>query len=58
MEQEVAKRVDVALREVISNLVVANTELKVRVELLTAVLDERKKTDEAKVKSPLKAVQD
>ncbi len=58
MDQEIAKRVDAAMREMIANLIVANTELKIRVDLLTAAVEEQHKTDTGKNKSPLRSVQD
>lgn len=55
--QEVARRVDRALRDMISDLIVANTELKIRVELLTAE-DAAQNAEKKDAKPPLKAVKD
>ncbi len=55
MDQEVAKKVDLALREIISNLIIANTELKIRVDLLTAHIQT---LTAPKEESHLRAVQD
>lgn len=54
-QQEVAKRVDRALKNMIADLIVANTELTVRVDLLMA---EKAAEKETKKSPSLKAVQD